>query len=123
MVRLLASDHNRSQNRALTLSGAATSRKASYVDWRTRLISCLPVHAAFFCFLHFAQRALCAARIRAIAAADILRLPLLAMETTFFPLSFAQRARCAAAILARPAVDMVPPVPFSAEIALLRLSS
>ena len=91
-------------------------------------IGVLAVHAVFCCFLHFAQRAFCAARMRAIAWADILRLRLLLMETTFFPLALAQRARCAAAIRARAAADKVLPVrtlpfPLSAESALLRLLS
>jgi hypothetical protein len=82
--------------------------------------------AVFCCFLHFAHRAFCAARIRPNAAADSV-LFRLAMETTF-PLAFAQRARCAAAIRGRPAADMVLPlralrVPLSTEIALLRRSS
>jgi len=62
------------------------------------------------------------------AAADILRLPRLAMETTFSPLAFAQRAFCAAAIRARPAAesflrDVFLSVPLSVAIALERRSS
>jgi hypothetical protein len=57
-----------------------------------------------------AQRAFCAARIRAIAAGDILRRFVVEDEALFVPLTFAQRARCAAAILARPAADMPPRV-------------
>ena len=45
-------------------------------------------------FRHFAHRAFCAARIRAIAAADILRFFFPAViETTFLFLTFAHRAR------------------------------
>jgi hypothetical protein len=39
-------------------------------------------YGALVAFRHFAQRAFCAARIRAIAAADILRRFLEAIETT-----------------------------------------
>ena len=56
------------------------------------LLSARAVHAAFCCFLHFAQRVFCAARIFAIAAADILRF-LGAVVLIFLPLSLAQRAR------------------------------
>jgi len=40
-------------------------------------------YAVLLAFRHFAQRAFCAARIRAVAAADILRRFLEAIETTF----------------------------------------
>ena len=57
-----------------------------------------------------------------------MRLPRLAMETTFSPLAFAQRAFCAAAIRARPAAesflrDVFLSVPLSVAIALVRRSS
>lgn len=69
-------------------------RASELVTARHRIGIHLLVHFTLFCsFRHFAHRALCAARIRAIADADILRLPALAMETTFRPLTFAQRAR------------------------------
>jgi hypothetical protein len=64
--------------------------------------------------------------MRAIAAADILRLLRLAIETTLCPWTFAQRARWAAAIRARPAADMVLSFllePFNAVIAFVSLSS
>lgn len=83
----------------------------------------------FFCASrHFAQRAFWAARMRAIAAADIVRLLRVAVGSTFCPLALAQRARCAAAIRARPAADIPPAIPwfptdFSDEMALLRFSS
>ena len=49
---------------------------------------CLLGHAVFRCsFLHFAQRALCAARIREIAAADNLRVLRALIDTTFCPLT------------------------------------
>jgi hypothetical protein len=67
-------------------------------------------HAAFCCFLHFAQRAFWAAAIRLRAAGEMARFgadALLAMETTFgLPWTRAHRARCAAAIRRRPAADM-----------------
>jgi hypothetical protein len=78
----------------------------------------------FCCFLHLVHRAFCAARMRAFAAADILRfLPVLIDATV--PLAFAHRARCAAAMRARPAADIVRfclVVPSSVEIARLRAS-
>jgi hypothetical protein len=73
-----------------------------------------------------AQRAFWAATMRLRAAGDIARFRE-AIDTTFRPLTFAQRARWAAAIRARPAADILPlrvdPLPFSAEIALLRFAS
>jgi hypothetical protein len=86
----------------------------------------------FFCaFRHFAQRVFWAARMRAIAAADMVRfLRVGVVDSALGPLTLAQRARCAAAIRARPAAD-IPPLrrtalaltPFNAEIALLRMPS
>jgi hypothetical protein len=65
--------------------------------------------AAFCCFFHLAQRALCAARMLASPAAEILRLVRIGIgafkRTGFAPLSLALLARCAAAILARAAGD------------------
>jgi hypothetical protein len=85
----------------------------------------------FFCaFRHFAQRVFWAARIRPIAAADMVRFLRVGVDSALGPLTLAQRARCAAAIRARPAAD-IPPLrrtaltltPFNAEIALLRMPS
>ena|SRR5215469_3504987 len=79
----------------------------------------LPFGLSFYplcAFRHLAQRAFCAARMRAMAAGDILRLGRLADEPLrteddplFFAFTRAQRARCAAAMRARPAVLMPPP--------------
>jgi hypothetical protein len=70
---------------------------------------CLPsvafnVQVAFFlCFtFHFAHRARCAAAIRLLPAAEILRLGFGGR-----PLVFAQRAFCARLIFLRAAADMV----------------
>jgi hypothetical protein len=78
----------------------------------------------FFSLRHFAQRAFCAARMRAMAAGDILRFRRAEDEAVraedkavraaddppFWAFTRAQRARCAAAMRARPAADMPPPV-------------
>lgn len=61
---------------------------------------------AFCCFLHFAQRAFCAARILAIAEADILRL-FGDEELALIPFAFAHLTLWAVAIRARPAADKV----------------
>jgi hypothetical protein len=54
--------------------------------------SAITAHAVFLTFRHFAQRAFCTARIRAIAAPDSLRRFLDTIETTFWPLALADRA-------------------------------
>lgn len=86
------------------------------------------VYTAFCRFLHFAQRAFCAARIRANAAADNFLFLMGVAVVVCFPLTLAQRARCAAAIRALPAADIVLLVlvlfpSLRAEIALLTCSS
>src|SRR5207249_7340598 len=68
-------------------------------------------YAAFFCAaLHFAQRALFAALIRARPAADIVRLPVLLLVLAFAEFSernLAQRAFCASETFLRAAADKV----------------
>ena len=60
----------------------------------------------FFAALTFAQRALAAARIRAMPAAEMRRFGR-ALPGAFFALTLAHRARCAAAMRRRAAADIV----------------